>query len=73
MKTRYFGGAGLTEESRLFYQKSEVDAEMAAKDKVITTAIGFIDQTQIHGYENTLLPDEYDGLVDTVKPYRAGK
>ncbi len=40
MKTRYFGGAGLTEESRLFYPKSEVDAEIKRLRGLISWASG---------------------------------
>ncbi len=40
MKSRYFGGAGLTEESGLFYPKYEVDAEIKRLRGLISWASG---------------------------------
>lgn len=40
---------------------------------VIDIAIDFIDQMRVQGLETTLLPAEYDTLVEALKPYRKEK
>ncbi len=43
MKSRYFGGAGFTKESRSFYPKSEVDAKIKRLHCVLDDLEGWLD------------------------------